>query len=791
MEQGITSQQAAKRREEYGKNEITTSEQKTTLLLFLSQFPTVINAILFTAGLLSFFITDRFDGIFILLILLLNGILGFIQEYRAQKALQKLSSYVKPISRVFRDGKEHLIPTNELVPEDVVLLSEGDRIPADGRLILDHHIEIDESLLTGESLPITKNHNDTVLKGTLVTQGKGKMLVEKIGMQTRLGSIAHTLSTLEMDQSPLQKKIDTLSRFISISAIGWALLIIPIGLMHGQQLLPLTLLAVSIAIAAIPEGLPAVITIALAIGTNRMAKRNAIVRKMPAIETLGSVQVILVDKTGTLTQNNMKVKKWWTKKPEEMKYILPACMVANTATIVEKEGSHSPKDEWDVVGDKTDGALLLWATAQRKRTTIWDGLSKPLEEYAFDPQTQTISAVLKHDGKTHVFVRGAPEAILASSTQSETEKEKILTQVDIFAKEGLRVIGFGYKVEDHDGIPDRKHAESHLHFTGIVGIYDPPREAAHQAVEQARRAGIHTVMVTGDNELTALTIAKEVGLVEKDEDVLTGDQLKKLTDSQLDQIIGKINIFARSEPEDKLRLVEAFKRNGYVVGVTGDGVNDSLALKRADVGIAMGQSGTDVAKEAADIILLDDNFATLVGAIEEGRNIYNNILKSITYLLSGNLAQILFIFSTALFGLPSPLLPTDILWINLIADGLPALALAADTKDPSMLRHQPRTQNSPILTRERLIFITFLGVLLAGSLFVTFQLLLQVHTPLASRTLIFNLLVGLRLLVAFVVRGNMIFSFNKMLVLCVLAAVVTQVAINVIPFFETIFHLGL
>lgn len=790
MEQGITSEQAQHYLKKYGKNKITSSQRKTTLVLFLSQFPTVINGILFVAAIFSFVITDRIDALFIFLILLINGILGFIQEYRAEKALEKLSTYMKPISRVFRDGKEHLIPTEEIVPEDIVIISEGDRIPADGRILSEHSIEIDESLLTGESLPITKNKSDEVLKGTLVTQGKGKMRVEKIGMQTRLGSIAHTLSTLEMDQTPLQKKIDGLSKFISISAIGWSLLIIPIGLAHGDQLFPLTLLAVSIAIAAIPEGLPAVITIALAIGTNRMAKRNAIVRKMPAIETLGSVQVILVDKTGTLTQNKMKVKKWWTTTPHGLKYMIPASMLANTATIVEKEGASNNLSGFDVVGDKTDGALLLWARAQKKYAPSLEELTKPLEEYAFDPKTQTISAVLRQDGQTHVFVRGAPEAILEDSIASESEKETIRLQVDTFAKEGLRVIGFGYKTDKHDGIPNRKHAEHNLHFAGIIGIYDPPREAAHHAVEQAREAGIHIVMVTGDNELTALTIAKEVGLVEKDEDVLTGQELQKLTDDELDHIIGNVNIFARSEPEDKLRLVEAFKRNGYVVGVTGDGVNDSLALKRADVGIAMGQSGTDVAKEAADIILTDDNFVTLVGAIEEGRNIYNNILKSITYLLSGNLAQILFIFIAALFGLPIPLFPTDILWINLIADGLPALALAADTKDPTVLQSQPRNQNSPILTRDRLLFITFLGALSAFSLLITFQLLLQVHTVSFSRTVIFNLLVVLRLMIAFLVRGNMAFSFNKTLILFVLIALLAQVMINIVPLFRIVFQLG-
>ncbi|MBI3070156.1 MAG: cation-translocating P-type ATPase [Candidatus Levybacteria bacterium] len=786
MKLGLTSKLAEEKLKTFGRNEIITKKPFSALSLFLSQFPSFINTLLAIAAIFSFLIKDALDGIIILAILLLNGIFGFIQEYRAEKSLEKLKNLVKPVSRVIRDGKEIEVETETLVPGDVVVLSEGDRISADGTLTLGRHLEIDESILTGESLPVAKKQNDSLLKGTLVVKGKGHLLIEKTGMTTQFGQIAQSLSEIEADKTPLQKQLDSLGKMISVFAITASFLLIPIGIMQGKEIAPIVLLAISIAIAAVPEGLPAVVTIALAIGTNRMAKKHAIIRKTPSVETLGTIQIILLDKTGTLTQNSMRVKKVYLREKKAENDIMRACVLGNTASLVEKEG----EENYDILGDKTDGALLLWAKERVKDLSVLKDEGKIVDEYVFDPETKTVTTVWKSDGKSSVYVRGAPETILKKSNLTETEKEAITSHFQAMAKEGLRIIGFGSKILSSNDKKAREKLEIDLDFLGFVGIYDPPRKEAKQAVLEAKKAGIKPVMVTGDNELTALAIAKEIGLIEKNEDVVTGEELKKINDEELEKLILKTRIFARTRPEDKLRLVSLFKKKGFIVGVTGDGVNDALALKRADVGVAMGETGTEVAKEASDIVLIDDNFATLVHAVEEGRVIYNNILKAITYLLSGNLAELSLVFAAAVLGMPPPLLPTQILWINLVTDGIPALALASDTKDPNVLAHAPRDPKTPILTKGRVIFIGIVGFGLAGFLLVIFSLLLKTQTEIFSRTITFNLLIFFHLMIAFVVRGQSLFRANRFLLLGVLATLVLQVLITTLPFFQTIFHLG-
>lgn len=776
---GLTSEHAEKLLAEVGKNEIVTKEQTTPLQILFSQFTTAINAILASAGILAFFISDIFDSLFIFAILIINGLLGFVQEYQAEKALEKLKNYSSPLSRVIRNGKEEQIPTINIVPGDIVVLSEGDLVPADGTLIVEHHMEIDESILTGESLPITKLHNDQAYKGTLISIGHGKMQVTQTGMNTRFGKIASTLETIEIDKTPLQKRLKSLTQLISLFSFIAALFIIAIGIMQGKAFLPVSLLAISVAIAAIPEGLPAVLTIALAIGTKRMAKQKAVVRKMPAVETLGAMQIILIDKTGTLTQNAMRVKKQWLTSNHALSPIVKASLLGNTATLVEKEN-----ETHEVMGDRTDGALLLWATIHKDRMHELYHDGTIVEEYPFDPHTKTITVIWKKTTERHVFVRGAAEKLLEKSKLSQKEKETIAHEIETYAKEGLRVIGFGTKTVRSKGEISRETAEKDLTFLGIIGIYDPPRPQAAHAVQEAKNAGVQPIMVTGDNELTALTIAKEVGLIENDEDVITGDELDKLSDDQLQEVIKKIRIFARTKPEDKLRLVQAYKALGFVVGVTGDGVNDALALKQSDVGIAMGQSGTDVTKEASDIILLDDNFSTLVAAIEEGRNIYHNLVKAITYLLSGNLALICLIILGSLIGLPTPILPTQILWINLIADGLPALALASDTKNPNLIKQSPRNPQAPILTKTLIFYIMVIGATISVSLLITYMLLLNKHSIPVAQTSIFYLFIAFRLVIAFLVRGELIFSFNKMLVLSVFITILLQIMIAVVPIFQ-------
>lgn len=785
MERGLSQAQAETLLQTYGRNEIVT-KQRSVFSLLLSQLPTPINGILTIAAIISLAIGNILDGVFIIAILLINALFGFIQEFRAEQSLAKLKTFVTSLSRVIRDEKEIQISTSKLVPGDVVVLSEGERVPADGKILATHHMEIDESILTGESLPVIKKEHDVVLSGTLVVKGNGRILVEKTGMHTRFGIIATTLTTVSPDATPLQQQLRGLGRVLSLLAITVAFLIVPLGLAKGQLFFPLTILAISIAVAAIPEGLPTVITIALAIGTQRMAKKHAVVRQMQAIETLGAVQVLLIDKTGTLTKNSMEVKKHWVPTKETLPLLLKACVVGNTAALVKQvDGS----DTFDVIGDKTDGALLLFA---KKFSSDFELLKKEgtiTDEYVFDPRTKTVTTVVALHQEALVFVRGAPETVVGKSRLTNDDKKAIQSLFESYANEGLRVIAFGKKtMATHSVAKERHELEQNLEFLGFVGIWDPARDDARHAVVEAKRAGVSTIMVTGDNELTALAIAKVVGLIEEDEDVVTGEELATLSDEQLRGVLTRVRIFARTSPEDKLRLVELFKKEGFIVGVTGDGVNDALALRRADVGIAFG-TGTDVAKEASDIVLANDAFATIVRAIEEGRTIYNNIVKAVVYLLAGNLSELALVFGATLLGIPPPLLPTQILWINLVTDSLPALALAADAKHPNTLSLAPRDPHMPILTKNRIKFIGGIGLGLATLLLALFTFLLRTGSELYARTIIFNLLVIFHVGIAFLVRRGPVRG-NLFLVWSVVVILLLQILITFHPSTQSLFRLG-
>ena len=788
MEKGLSVLEALEKQKIFGKNEITTQERVSGFSLFVSQFPTFINAILVTASILSFITGGIIDGIFILIILFLNAFFGFIQEYRAEKSLDKLKTYVKAVVRVIRDGKEIQVDAIDLVPGDIVQVGEGDRIPADGKITENKFLEVDESILTGESLSVIKNRGESVFSGTLITKGSSRIIIETTGNKTRFGQIAQTLAGVAPDKTPLQKRLDGLAKTLSLIILIIAAFIIPLGIWQGKEFVFLLLIAVSIGVAAIPEGLPAVVTISLAIGTAKMAKRKAIVRRMQSVETLGAVQIIITDKTGTLTQNVMRVKKIQTLKNDYVAPLLKACVLGNTASLIDRSG-----EKPDIVGDKTDGALLLWAKEQKQDLENLKKEGAILEEYSFDPQKSTVTTIwVDKQNAKHIFVRGAPEVVLSKSKISQIDKDKVIKLYQDYAKQGLRVIGFATRTSDHHSLHiAREDAEKNLTFLGIVGIYDPPRLEAKKAVEESRRAGIQTIMVTGDNTLTASAIAKEIGLLEEGDDIATGEEIDKMTDEQLQKIILKTRIFARTKPEDKLRLVTVLKKMGYIVGVTGDGVNDALALKRADVGLAMGESGTDVAKEASDIVLTDDNFSTVVAAVEEGRTIYNNILKSITYLLTGNLSELSFIFFASLLGMTNPFFPTQILWINLVTDGIPALALASDNRDPDILNKKPRNPNAPILSNGRLTFIATVGLSLSLFLLFIFTTLLENgSSETLARTIVFNTLIASHMILAFIVRGRLMFRLNKFLIIGVLFILALQTVITFNPFFQGIFRLG-
>lgn len=789
MVKGLSSSDAKIALKTFGKNEIKLKKKFTALGIFASQFFSFLNLILIIAAFFSFFIGDIVDGILILIIIFLTSFFGFIQEYQAEKAIEKLKTYVTPLSRVYRDNKEIEIPTLEIVPGDIVILNEGCYIPADGEIKVNYHLEIDESALTGESMPVAKKTGDFVFSGSLVSKGRAEFLVTKTGIETKFGEIAKGLSSIKIDKTPLQKKLNSLGKVLSVMAMIIAFSIIPIGLLKQYEIVPLILLAISIGVAAIPEGLPAVLTIALAIGTKRMAKKNAVVRKMASVETLGAVQIILSDKTGTLTKNQMTVKKFWLHNKQGINSIYKACALGNTASLAEKESGENNKNAFDVIGDKTDGALLLWLQDQQQDLEkIKDG-GQIVDEFIFDPDSKLITTIWRENNDDFVFVRGAPEEILARSTISDKQKEETQEAFNEFAKQGLRIIGFGEKKGKNFKNINREKLETNLEFLGFVGIYDPPRDEAKEALQKAKEAGIKTIMLTGDNQLTALTIAEELGLIEPGEDVLTSEDLEKLSDDELIKILPKVRIFARTKPEDKLRIVTLLKKQGFVVGVTGDGVNDALALKKADVGVSMGKGGTEVAKEASDIILADDNYATLVSAILEGRTIYSNIVKSITYLLSGNLAELCLILFSVILGLSSPLLPTQILWINLITDGLPALGLASDNKDYGILKEKPRDPHSSILTKKMLLFVGIVGIALASICIITFNQLLP-HGEMQARTIVFNLLIFSHVLIVFLIRGKNAFKFNKLLVITLVLTVVSQIAITTFSPFKEIFHLG-
>jgi Ca2+-transporting ATPase len=785
MDRGLSSKEVEEKLRLFGENKIETKRTFSAFAVFLSQFPTFINAILISGALFSLFIGNVIDFVFIITIIILSAVFGFVQEYNAEKSLEKLKNYITPKALVIRNGERVQISTINIVPGDIVILSEGEYIPADGKILESHQLEIDESVLTGESIPVAKEKEDFVYSGTLISKGKGIFVVDKIGMQTKFGQIAQNLASVETDKTPLQKNLAVLGKILSVTAVLAASLLIPIGLFQKKDLFDLILLSISAGVSAIPEGLPAVITIALAIGTSKMAKKNAIVRKMSAVETLGAVQIILSDKTGTLTKNEMTVKKHFLVNKESLQFLLKGCVIGNTASIVQKSGG-----KFEAVGDKTDSALLTWARNSVGRLEEITDDGKIVDEFVFDPKTKLITSIWQENNEKYAFVRGAPEEILKRSTLKGKDKEKMEKEFESYAKEGLRVIGVGYKKVSDKNTKERATLENDLEFLGFLGIYDPPREEAKEAIKNAKKAGIRTIMVTGDSEITALAIAKEVGLIDKYEEVITGSELDKMSDEELTKIIPHISVFARTKPEDKYRLVVLLKKMGFIVGVTGDGVNDALALKKADVGIAMGETGTDVAKEAADIVLTDDNYSTLIRAVLEGRTIYNNIVKSIVYLLSSNLSEISLILIAAILKMPDPLLPTQILWINLVTDGLPALALASDNKNRAILEEKPRDTREQILNKNRLIFISSVGFSLALTLVGVFYLLLQSQSEIFSKTIIFNLLIFSHLTLAFVVRGGSIFKVNKLLFASVFVTIILQLIISSFSPFQEIFHLG-
>ena len=747
---GLSHEEADHRLREFGYNELKEKKRVTALQIFLRQFKDIFVIMLLIATAISFLIGETIDAATIAVIVILNSVVGFVQEYRSEKAMEAMKKLTAPKARVIRDGNEMIVPAREIVPGDIVLLEAGDRVPADGRLIEVVDLKADEAVLTGESTDVTKNLNivkegtpvadrkNSVFMATHLTYGRGKSVITSTGMKTEFGKIAEMVQTMEEEESPLKQKLERFAKklgiiVVALSAVIFALELYEIfflGITQSLDLLANVIdafeLSIALAVSAVPEGLPAVVTVSLALGARELAKRNAILRKLSSAETLGATTVICSDKTGTLTKGEMTVRKIYVNgkvfdvtgagyepkgefqvegtvvdlaKNSELEIMLRAGVLCSNANY----------DGKNVIGDTTEGALIVAAVKAGMKEKDVEGLYPRVHEIPFTSERKRMTTIHKTpEGKLVAFVKGAPELILEHSTHilkdgrarklSAKDKEDVLKINESVANEALRVLGAAYHDLPDDAIEkfDEAQYESNLVFLGLFGMIDPPRAEAKTANDRCREAGIKTVMITGDHKLTAVAIAKELGMLNS-ERVLTGVELDKLNDEEFDKIVKDVSVYARVSPEHKLRIVKALKKKGEIVAMTGDGVNDAPALKQADIGVAMGITGTDVTREAADMVLADDNFATIVNAVEGGRSIYDNIRKFSFFLLRSNFDELLVIGSFALLGLVPPLSAGMILWINLVTDGGPALALTMDPPEEDVMKRPPRDPKEGIL----------------------------------------------------------------------------------------------
>ena len=757
LKKGLSSDEVVKRQEKYGFNELKAAKKKTLLQRFLDQFKDFSIIILIIAAIVSGAVgiangEGVTDTIIIMIVVIVNAIIGVSQEAKAEKSLEALQKLTDHAAKVIRNENITVIPAKELVPGDIVVLDTGDYIPADLRVIEAVNLKAQESSLTGESVPVEKNiekiENNEVgigdrvnmlFSSSLVTYGRGKGIVVETGMTTEVGKIAGMINDVEKQETPLQTKLNKLGKTLGIVALAICVFIFIVGLIQGKEPIGMFMTAVSLAVAAIPEGLAAVLTIVLAIGVQKMVKKNAIVKRLPAVETLGSATVICSDKTGTLTQNKMTVKKiFWNDAirdldnigeneiDEELKKLVYANMLCNDTKI---------SNEGELTGDPTETALVDMAFKLDFDPSIYDRTPR-IEEVPFDSERKLMTTVNKVDDDYVVYTKGGIDELLKRCNSYEINNNvnndlgayinKIRQENEKMAKEALRVLGCAYKVIDHfPSKEEMKNIENNLTFIGMVGMIDPPRQEAKVAVEKCKTAGIKTVMITGDHKITATAIARELGILENDDEAITGQDLENMTDEELEKNVRHYSVYARVSPEHKVRIVKAWQKNGEIVAMTGDGVNDSPALKTSDIGCAMGVVGTDVAKEAADVILTDDNFATIVSAVEEGRRIYDNILKVIQFLLSSNIGEIVVLFLATLltplfanwFGITDIthleiLLPIHILWINLVTDSLPALALAFDPANSDIMTRKPAKPGKGIFTKAMTWRIIYQGIMI-------------------------------------------------------------------------------
>lgn len=838
---GLTDDEVKRRLEKYGSNELKEEAGKSFLSKLLAQFSDFLILILIAAALISFFVGEANDAIVILAIVILNAFLGLYQEGRAEKALEALKKMASPTAKVIRNGHLIEVPASTLVPGDIVSLDAGDIIPADLRLIESSNLKIEEASLTGESVPVEKDSHivfqedvslgdrkNMAYMSTSITYGRGKGLVVETGHNTEIGKIATMIQTYEDEATPLQKQLNRLGKFLGITTIVICIVVFLIGLLQGRELLEMFMVSISLAVAAIPEGLPAIVTIVLALGMNRMVKRNAIVKKLLAVETLGSTTVICSDKTGTLTQNEMTVVKLYTdgkiidvtgtgydtvgefkingttiEDSSFLNSLLSIAVLANDADLDKTD------EGYKVIGDPTEGALVTLAAKGNIHKSIANEKYPRIEEIPFDSARKMMTTFHENylPNKIVSFTKGAPDIVINRCSKikiadeildfTDEMKKEVLEVNSNFSRDALRVLALAYK--EYDELPKEispDNNEIDMTFVGLVGMIDPARPEAKEAIRKCKEAGIKTIMITGDYKDTAFAIAKELGMAESIDEAMMGDELNKISDEELREVVKKVKVFARVSPEHKVRIVTALKENGEIAAMTGDGVNDALALKKADIGVSMGITGTDVAKNTAEMILTDDNFASIVAAVEEGRIIYSNIKKFVAFLLSCNIGEILLVFTSILLNLPVPLIAIQLLWLNLVTDSFPALALGVEKGDPDIMKVPPRDTKEPILTRRMLRGIIFQSLAIAVASLLSYRWGLMTYDGdlLKARTIIFTSLITAELLRAFSSRSQKYTLFkigffsNMTMVYAVLVSFALLLAVVYVPFLQPIFH---
>ena len=860
---GLTFEEATRRLEQHGPNELAEAPRPTFWHMLLQQFNNFIVIILIIASIVSAILGDYIEASAIMAIVLLNAVLGVVQERRAEEALAALRRMAAPEAHVIRDGHRLVIPARELVPGDVVLLESGNYVPSDMRLTETANLRIEEAALTGESQAVDKDaritlrqdvslgdRRNTAFMGTLVTYGRGRGVVVSTGMHTQIGMIATMLQLVEEEPTPLQQRLDQLGKVLGWAALAVCALVFAIGWARGYAPLGMFLIAVSLAVAAVPEGLPAVVTITLALGMREMIKRHALIRRLSSVETLGSATVICSDKTGTLTQNQMTVTRLWVdgvsfevtgqgyiprgqfrrngKEVDLQNYpgaltALWVAVLANDATL-EAPPEGNATSGYRLAGDPTEGALIVAAAKAGGHSQSIGQAYPRIDEVPFDSTRKRMTTVHKiqdprpedfspfYDGSRRGWevaaTKGAPDVILDLCTQrqslddrseplTEQARQEILAANDAMSRQALRVLAVAFRAEpDVPDSPTAERVERDLTFVGLIGMIDPARPEVLPALEKARRAGIRTVMITGDYPETARAIAGDIGLLREGHQVLSGSELARMDDDQLKAEVMRTDVFARVSPEHKVRIVDALKRNGQVVAMTGDGVNDAPALKRSDIGVAMGITGTDVAKETADMVLTDDNYVSIVSAVEQGRVIYSNIRKFVFYLLSCNLAEIAVIFIAILLGLPSPLTAIQLLWLNLITDGAPALALGLEKGDPDTMDQPPRPPQEPIINRPMRLGIGIQTVAITTVTLTAYFVGLRAHpdAPQYAETMAFVTLSFSELLRAFTARSERypllkigLFS-NRTMFYAVTASFFLLLAVVYIPFLQPAFN---